>query len=85
MTGEQRDMSRMKRLGGVALLIASLGVAGCAVDRQTGRSTAVGAATGAAAGGVVGLFGGNWLSRVGIGAAAGAASGFVYDQIQKNY
>jgi ethanolamine utilization microcompartment shell protein EutL len=78
-------MTRIQRLGAIALMAASLAVAGCTVDRSTGRSTLTGAATGAAAGGVVGLFGGNWLSQVGIGAAAGAASGFVYDQIQKNY
>ena len=77
-------MMTFKRIGATAMLLASLGLGACAVDQSTGRSTLTGAATGAAAGGVVGLFGGNWLSQVGIGAAAGAASGFVYDQIQKS-
>lgn len=76
-------MTRIKRFGTVALMATSLALAGCAVDQTTGKRTATGAVTGAAAGGVVGLFGGNWLSQVGIGALAGATSGFVYDQIQK--
>jgi ethanolamine utilization microcompartment shell protein EutL len=76
-------MIRIHRLGAIALMAASLAVTGCAVDQTTGKRTATGAVTGAAAGGVIGLFGGSWLSQVGIGALAGATSGFVYDQIQK--
>lgn len=71
----------MHRLALIAIL--ATGLAGCAVDRQTGKSTAAGAAAGAASGAVIGLFGGNWLGSVGLGAAAGATSGFVYDQIRK--
>jgi uncharacterized membrane protein len=73
-----------KRIATIAMLTGTLALSGCAVDQQTGKTTLTGAATGAAGGAVVGLFGGNWLGSVGIGAAAGAASGFVYDQIQKN-
>jgi uncharacterized membrane protein len=76
-------MNRLHRIGAVAMLLAGLGVTGCAVDQTTGKRTATGAATGAAAGAVVGLFTGNWLGSAGVGALSGATSGFVYDQIQK--
>jgi osmotically inducible lipoprotein OsmB len=79
---EERSMT-IRQVAVAALLAAGLGLGGCTVDRQTGKSTMTGAATGAAGGAVVGLLSGNFLSSAGLGAAAGAASGFVYDQIQK--
>lgn len=68
---------------GALVLVATLGLSACEVNRETGSRTLTGAAVGAGAGAVTGLITGDFLGKAATGAAAGAAGGFIYDQIQK--
>ncbi|SDK37746.1 Outer membrane protein OmpA [Methylophilus rhizosphaerae] len=73
----------MHKIMTTSLLIASLGLSGCANMSETQKGTAKGAGIGAAAGGVVGaLAGGGKGAAIGaaIGAGAGAIAGNVWSK-----
>ena len=67
----------------VTMMVTSVGLAGCQVNRSTGERTLGGAAVGAGAGAVTGLLTGDFLGSTATGAAAGATGGFIYDQLEK--
>jgi len=65
------------------LLVAGLGMSGCAGLNETQQRTATGALGGAALGGVVGSFSGNAGLGALLGAGVGGAGGYLYDQSQQ--
>jgi len=74
----------MRSIRPVLLLLASLGLAGCAGMNQTQQTTAIGAAGGGVLGGVLGSFSGNAGLGALLGAGVGGAGGYLYDQSQRN-
>jgi uncharacterized membrane protein len=67
----------------LALLIGTIAISGCSVDRMSGQRTLTAGAAGAVGGAVIGIISGDFLASSLSGAAAGAASGFVYDQLSR--
>lgn len=66
------------------LLIAGLGMSGCAGLTETQQRTATGALGGGALGGVIGSFSGNAGLGALLGAGVGGAGGYLYDQSQQS-
>jgi hypothetical protein len=73
----------MRRLPLAILLVAGLGVSGCAGLNDTQQRTATGALGGGALGGLVGSFSGNAGLGALLGAGVGGAGGYLYDQSQQ--
>ncbi len=73
------------RTTALGLVAASLMIAGCQVDQQTGERVLTTTAVGAGTGAVVGALGsGTLMGGLAVGAAAGAAGGFIGDQVEKS-
>jgi hypothetical protein len=66
------------------LLVAGLGLSGCAGMNPTQQRTATGALGGAAVGGILGSFSGNAGLGALLGAGVGGAGGYLYDQSQQS-
>lgn len=73
----------MPRIRMAVLLIAGLGISGCAGLNDTQQRTATGALGGGALGGLIGSFSGNTGLGALLGAGAGGAGGYLYDQSQR--
>lgn len=63
---------------GIALLIGSFGLGGCAGMTQTQQRTVSGGALGAAGGAAIGAMAGNAGMGAAIGGLAGATGGYLY-------
>lgn len=66
------------------LLVAGLGMSGCAGLNETQQRTATGALGGGALGGIIGSFSGNAGLGALLGAGVGGAGGYLYDQSQQS-
>jgi len=66
------------------LLVAGLGMSGCAGLNETQQRTGVGALGGGALGGLIGSFSGNAGLGALLGAGVGGAGGYLYDQSQES-
>ena len=64
------------------LLVAGIGLSGCAGLNETQQRTATGALGGGALGGIIGSFSGNAGLGALLGAGVGGAGGYLYDQSQ---
>ena len=64
------------------LLVAGIGLSGCAGLNDTQQRTATGALGGGALGGIIGSFSGNAGLGALLGAGVGGAGGYLYDQSQ---
>jgi hypothetical protein len=73
-------MTKMRPTRPALLLVAALGLSGCAGLNETQQRTATGALIGGAAGGVLGSFAGNAGLGALLGAGAGGLGGYLYDQ-----
>jgi len=73
----------MRRFPIALLLLAGLGMSGCAGLNDTQQRTATGALGGGALGGLVGSFSGNAGLGALLGAGVGGAGGYLYDQSQR--
>lgn len=73
----------MRRFPMALLLLAGLGVSGCAGLNDTQQRTATGALGGGALGGIIGSFSGNAGLGALLGAGVGGAGGYLYDQSQQ--
>jgi len=73
----------MRRFRMSFLLVAGLGISGCAGLNDTQQRTATGALGGGALGGIIGSFSGNAGLGALLGAGAGGAGGYLYDQSQR--
>lgn len=70
----------MRKIQLAALLVAGLGMSGCAGLNDTQQRTATGALGGGAVGGILGSFSGNAGLGALLGAGVGGAGGYLYDQ-----
>lgn len=73
----------MRRTPMAILLLAGLGISGCAGLNDTQQRTATGALGGGAVGGIIGSFSGNAGLGALLGAGVGGAGGYLYDQSQQ--
>jgi hypothetical protein len=73
----------MRRTPMALLLLAGLGMSGCAGLNETQQRTATGALGGGAVGGIIGSFSGNAGLGALLGAGVGGAGGYLYDQSQQ--
>jgi len=67
------------------VMVAAIGLSGCAGLDATQQRTLTGAAGGAAAGGLLGSFTGDTALGAVLGAGVGGAGGYLYDQSQRRY
>jgi len=68
----------------VLMLLAALGLAGCAGMTPTEQRVGGGALGGGALGGIIGSFSGNAGLGALLGAGAGGVGGYLYDQSQRS-
>ncbi len=66
------------------IIVAAVGLAGCADMSPTAQRVGGGAALGGLGGAAIGSFSGNAGMGALIGAGVGAAGGYLYDQSQQN-
>jgi uncharacterized membrane protein len=82
VSGEKERNQTMKRFALVAVVVATLGTAGCSNMNQQEKNALTGGAVGAVGGTIIGAMAGSPAIGAAIGGAAGTATGAMWEDIQ---